>query len=327
MVMAQSLFIDIKARTPDCQIDVLAPAWTSALIDRMPQVSELHSTEFKHGKLSLRERFSLGKQLRTIAYTNAIVLPNSFKSALVPAIAKIPTRTGFVGEQRWGLLNDIRKLDKDSLAMTVQRFVALGLPAQTAPPDLRSLPTPQLEVTPKQVSEALDKNDLNSSKPVLVLCPGAEFGASKQWPDEHYAVLANHYLEQDWQVWLLGSDNDQAICSTINNRCQQKCQMLAGKTTLPEAIDLISCAKLVVSNDSGLMHIAAALKIPLVAIYGSTDPSHTPPLSDNHVIARLSLECSPCFKRECPLQHLNCLRQLMPTQVINLAEQQLLESK
>ena len=323
MVMAQSLFIDIKAREPDARIDVLAPTWSAALIDRMPQVSQLVSVNFKHGKLSLRERFNLGKHLRTEAYTNAIVLPNSFKSALVPAIAKIPTRTGFIGEQRWGLINDIRKLNKESLSMTVQRFISLGLPGNTAAPDSRSLPAPQLEVTPGQVSEVLEKNNLNTSKPILVLCPGAEFGASKQWPDEHYARLANHYLELGWQVWLLGSDKDLPICSSINNRCQQLCQTLAGKTTLPEAIDLISNAKLVVSNDSGLMHIAAALGIPLVAIYGSTDPSHTPPLSNNHSIARLNLDCSPCFKRECPLQHLNCLRQLMPAQVIELADQQL----
>jgi len=324
--MAQSLLIDIKARTPEAQIDVLAPAWCAALIDRMPQVSMLHSADFMHGKLSLGERLRLGKQLRANAYTDAIVLPNSFKSALVPAIAKIPTRTGFVGEQRWGLLNDIRQLNKTSLAMTVQRFVALGLPPESAPPDPRCIPAPLLEVTPQQVSVALEKNGLSTSRPVLALCPGAEFGASKQWPDEHYALLAQHYLDLGWQVWLLGSVKDLPICTTINNRCEQQCQILAGKTSLTEAIDLISCTKLVVSNDSGLMHIAAALQIPLVAIYGSTDPSHTPPLSNNHAIARLNLDCSPCFERECPLQHLNCLRQLMPAQVIELAEGQLVES-
>ena len=324
--MAQSLFIDIKQREPNAQIDVLAPTWTAALLDRMPQVSTLLSADFKHGKLSLGERLRIAKQLRLNAYTNAIVLPNSFKSALAPALAKIPTRTGFVGEPRWGLLNDIRKLNKSLLAMTVQRFIALGLPAQSPAPDLRSIPVPKIEVDAEQVSAVLDKNDLNTSQQILALCPGAEFGASKQWPDEHYAVVANHYLELGWQVWLLGSDKDLPICTTINNRSQQRCKILAGKTTLPEAIDLISCAQLVVSNDSGLMHIAASAQIPLIAIYGSTDPSHTPPLSNNHAIARLNLECSPCFKRECPLQHLDCLRQLLPAQVIELASHQLAES-
>lgn len=320
MVMAQSLFIDIKAREPSTQIEVLAPAWTAALIERMPQVSELISANFDHGKLSLGERVRLGKQLRSKSYTNAILLPNSLKSALVPAIAKIPLRTGFIGEQRWGLLNDIRKLDKAELPMTVQRFVSLGQAAQAIQRNLSSIPPPLLEVASEQVASVLDKNNLSCTTPVLALCPGAEFGASKQWPAEHYAVAAKHYLAQGWQVWLLGSDMDLAICETINSECQQQCQILAGKTTLPEAIDLISCARLVISNDSGLMHIAAALQVPLIAVYGSTDPSHTPPLSNNHAIARINLECSPCFERQCPLQHLNCLRELMPTQVIELAE-------
>ena len=162
MVMAQSLFIDIKQREPNAQIDVLAPTWTAALLDRMPQVSTLLSADFKHGKLSLGERLRIAKQLRLNAYTNAIVLPNSFKSALAPALAKIPTRTGFVGEQRWGLLNDIRKLNKSLLAMTVQRFIALGLPAQSPAPDLRSIPVPKIEVDAEQVSAVLDKNDLNT---------------------------------------------------------------------------------------------------------------------------------------------------------------------
>ena len=310
MVMAQSLFIDIKRREPNAQIDVLAPAWTGALIDRMPQVSNLVSADFQHGKLRLGERLRVGKQLRVNNYSNAIALPNSLKSALVPAVAKIPTRTGFVGEQRWGLLNDIRRLDKKLLPMTVQRFIALGLEKGAAVRDITSIPAPQLEVTDSNIQQVLRKNSLTAADKVLVLCPGAEFGASKKWPSGHFAQVAQHYLELGWQVWLMGSDNDIETCQTINQYTDQRCQLLAGKTSLPEAIDLIACASLVVSNDSGLMHIAAALQKPLVAVYGSTDPGHTPPLSDNHAITRLALDCSPCFKRQCPLGHLNCLNQL-----------------
>ncbi|MEM7358460.1 MAG: lipopolysaccharide heptosyltransferase II [Pseudomonadota bacterium] len=319
MVMAQSLFIDLKQRQPQAQIDVLAPAWTAALIDRMPEVSQLIEADFKHGKLSLGERFRLGRELRAHSYTHAIVLPNSLKSALVPAIAKIPVRTGFVGEQRWGLVNDIRRLDKSRLPMTVQRFIALGEDESSVPRPLPSVPAPSLKVAANDVSTVLEKYALNLSDPVLVLCPGAEFGASKQWPASHYAELANHYLAQGWQVWLMGSQNDLTICNEINSACHSAASVLAGKTSLPEAIDLISCASLVASNDSGLMHIAAALQRPLVAIYGSTDPGHTPPLSENHAIARLGLDCSPCFKRECPLQHLNCLRQLGVDRILDAA--------
>ncbi len=320
MVMAQSLFIDIKEREPTAQIDVLAPAWTAAMVDRMPQVSTLVAGNFNHGKLSLGERFSLGRSLRKEAYSDAILLPNSLKSALVPAIAKIPKRTGFVGEQRWGLVNDIRKLDKQVLPMTVQRFVALGLPKSSDPRPLDTIHAPKLVVDEGEVSTVRAKNELSVDSPILALCPGAEFGASKQWPTRYYAEVANHYLSQGWQVWLLGSDNDVRVCNEINSLTQKKSAVLAGRTTLPEAVDLISQASLAVSNDSGLMHIAAALQVPLVAVYGSTDPNHTPPLSANHAIARVDLECSPCFKRECPLQHLDCLNTLMPNLVLALAE-------
>lgn len=320
MVMAQSLFMDIKQREPESRIDVLAPAWTAALIDRMPQVSSLIEGNFNHGRLSLGERIRLGKSLRAQAYTNTILLPNSLKSALVPMVAKIPQRTGFIGEQRWGLLNDIRKLDKTKLPMTVQRFIALGLPPEAAVRELQSIPAPLLQVDQEQVAAILDKNELNTQKSILVLCPGAEFGASKQWPARHYAEVAREHLSKGWQVWLMGSEKDIPACEEIDQRCDAECVVLAGKTSLPEAIDLISLASLVVSNDSGLMHIAAALQIPLVAVYGSTDPGHTPPLSKNHAIARVGLPCSPCFKRECPLQHLDCLNTLLPSTVMQLSE-------
>jgi len=320
MVMAQSLLIDIKRREPECQIDILAPSWTAALTDRMPEVNELIAANFNHGKLSLGERIRLGKSLRHSEYSNAILLPNSLKSALVPAIAKISTRTGFVGEQRWGFLNDIRKLDKQALPMTVQRFVALGLEKDAQVRSIDSIPTPQLVVDQAAAQQVLESNGLSSDKQVLALCPGAEFGPSKQWPVNHYAAVANHYLAKGWQVWLLGSDKDQAVCQELDAITGGKTEVLAGKTSLPQAVDLMSFASLVVANDSGLMHIGAALQKPLVAVYGSTDPGHTPPLNKNHAIARLNLECSPCFKRECPLQHLDCLATLAPSKVLDLAE-------
>lgn len=320
MVMAQSLFIDIKQREPNCQIDVLAPAWTAALLDRMPEVTELIAGNFNHGKLSLGARIKLAKSLRSKAYTNAILLPNSLKSALIPVVAKIPTRTGFIGEQRWGLLNDIRKLDKRVIPMTVQRFVALGLESDVQVRSISSIPVPKLVVDQNAAASVLADNNLNTETKVLVLCPGAEFGPSKQWPIAHYAEVANHYLAQGWQVWQLGSDKDLQTCQELDAMTGHKTRVLAGKTSLPQAIDLMSLASLVVANDSGLMHIAAALQIPLVAVYGSTDPGHTPPLSKNHKIARLGLECSPCFKRECPLTHLNCLRDLLPNTVLSLME-------
>jgi len=318
MVMAQSLFIDILEREPESKIDVLAPAWTAALIDRMPQVSTLIAGNFNHGKLSLGERLRLGNELRNRGYTDAILLPNSLKSALVPAVAKIPKRTGFIGEQRWGFLNDIRRLDKKAIPMTVQRFVALGRVKGAPVRSVDSIPVPQLVVDPTAAQTVLEENNLGTSAKVLILCPGAEFGPSKQWPVARYAEVANHYLHQGWQVWQLGSDKDLSACQELDAITNHKTRVLAGKTSLPQAVDLMSFASLVIANDSGLMHIAAALQKPLVAVYGSTDPGHTPPLSKNHAIARLDLECSPCFKRECPLSHLDCLRKLSAEKVIEL---------
>ncbi len=320
MVMAQSLFMDIKQREPECQIDVLAPAWTAALLDRMPQVSELVAGNFNHGKLNLGDRIRLGRELRSKRYSNAILLPNSLKSALVPAIAKIPHRAGFIGEQRWGLLNDIRKLNKKAMPMTVQRFVALGLAKEAPVRTVDSIPVPQLVVDQAAAQAVLNQNYLTTDQKILVLCPGAEFGPSKQWPVAHYAEVANHYLQRGWQVWQLGSDKDLSTCQELDALTGHHTRVLAGKTSLPQAIDLMSFAALVIANDSGLMHIAAALQKKLVAVYGSTDPGHTPPLSKNHAIARLGLDCSPCFKRECPLHHLDCLRELLPASVIELGE-------
>lgn len=321
MVMAQALFIDLKQQDPSIEIAVLAPSWSAALLDRMPQVDSLVAAGFEHGKLGLGERLSVARSIRDHQFDRAIVLPNSLKSALVPALARIPVRTGFVGEQRWGLLNDIRRLDKHALPMTVQRFLALGEAPGSTTRALEKIPKPSLQVSSESVNEALQKYHLTKELPILVLCPGAEFGASKKWPEPHYAETANHYLKLGWQVWLMGSEKDRDSCHHINTLTNSNCVNLAGETSLPEAIDLISCASLTVSNDSGLMHIAAALQTPLIAIYGSTDPGHTPPLSNNHRIARLNLECSPCFKRECPLHHLDCLNNLTAQLVIEYANE------
>lgn len=311
MMMAQSLFILLKNSNPSFIIDVLAPAWSLPLLAHMPEVSDAIASPFKHGEAALRQRYLLGKSLRERRYERAIILPNSFKSALVPFWAGIPRRSGFVGEFRYGLVNDARKLDRKLLPKTVMRFASLGLAANQLLPE--EIPWPHLETDEKSVASSFKELGISDkSAPVLVLCPGAEYGPAKQWPASHFAVLANNHLDQGWQVWLLGSFQDAAICAEINSATFGKCNDLAGKTELGQVIDLMSQSSAIVSNDSGLMHIAAALDKPLVAIYGSTDPGFTPPLSKKVEILSLSLSCSPCFKRHCPLGHLNCLNKLDP---------------
>jgi heptosyltransferase-2 len=322
MVMAQSLFKTLRQQSPQATIDLLAPAWSAPLLQHMPEINQVIQAPFQHGRADLGKRLQLGRQLRSANYQWAIVLPNSWKSALVPFWARIPRRTGYIGEQRWGLINDIRRLERDRLPMTVQRFVALARSRDQPPPSQASIPVPELMVDQDDVNAALTAMQLPApDRPILMLCPGAEFGPAKQWPAEHYAQVALQYLSRDWTVWLMGSQHDTQAAAQITALSAAGCVDLTGRTSLAQAIDLISLASLVVSNDSGLMHVAAALGRPLVAVYGSSDPSVTPPMTPNSTVVTLNLSCSPCFKRRCPLGHLRCLRDLTPAAVAAAAEQ------
>ena len=318
MVMAQTLFIAIKQQYPDAIIDILAPAWSLPIIERMPEVRRGIDMPLGHGKLNLGVRKTLGQSLQSEGYTHAITLPGSFKSALVPFWAKIRHRIGWRGEMRYGLLNDLRILDKAKYPLMVSRYVALAYPKNA---QLPPLPKPCFKVNPNNVHKALKAYGLNDQKPILALCPGAEFGPSKRWPAAHFAEVAQAKIAQGWQVWLFGSEKDAPgnhdILQGLPVASQSECINLAGRTTLADAVDLMSLAKAVVSNDSGLMHIAAALNRPLVAVYGSTSAEHTPPMNDQKEILSLNLECSPCFKRDCPLRHGNCMKQLEPVRVLN----------
>jgi len=315
MVMAQSLLIALKRRHPHSQIDVLAPVWTFALLDKMPEVSRaLAMPPLARGQFGLRERIKLGKSLRAHRYDQAILLPNTWKSALIPLFARIPLRTGYTGECRWGLLNDVRRLDKTVFTQTVQRFVALA--ESSEPSTAPECPAPQLRVNAEIRQQTVDKFALQAQGKVLALCPGAEYGDAKRWPAAHYAELARLKHQEGWQVWLFGSSKDSPVAAEINRLSHDACIDLTGKTSLGEAVDLLSLADMVVSNDSGLMHVAAALNKKLIAIYGSSDPHFTPPLSANARIISLNLDCSPCFKRECPLGHLHCLVNITPQQII-----------
>ncbi|MFL6622670.1 MAG: lipopolysaccharide heptosyltransferase II [Sulfurifustis sp.] len=320
MVMAQSLFKLLKLRRPECEIDVLAPAWTASLLAHMPEVRHALPLPFRHGELKLGERMRIGRELRARGYDQAIVLPGSLKSAVVPFVAGIAKRTGFRGEWRYGLLNDVRQLDRARLPRMVDRFVTLGLePGESLPAEV---PAPHLVVKPKDVAAALARLGIpEPSRPILGLCPGAEYGPAKRWPVEYYAEVARKRIAQGWHVWLFGSERDASVTGEINRLTERGCLDLAGRTTLAEAIDLLSLTTAVVTNDSGLMHVAAALRRPLVAIFGSSDPGHTPPLGTRAEVVYLGLSCSPCFERECPLGHLRCLYDIPPERTLSALDE------
>ncbi len=319
MVMAQSLLMLLKHEQPNVELDVIVPAWCQPLLTRMPEVRQSLVSPFKHGELNLTKRYQLGKQLRSNHYDHAIVLPNSFKSALLPYFANIPKRTGWLGESRYGLLNDARRLNKPKYPIMVQRYAALAYPPHAKLP--QQVPRPCLQVPEEDLLNSLAKHQLIANgKPILALCPGAEFGPSKRWPKTHYAKVAATQLKAGWAVWLFGSVKDKVLTDQINQATGDLCVNLAGATTLLEAVDLLSQAKVVISNDSGLMHIAAALNRPLIALYGSTPKDFMPPLSDRAMVLSLNLSCQPCIKRQCPLGHLRCLKDLKPAMVLAALE-------
>jgi len=313
-VLAQPLFMRLHERDPQLHLDVLAPPWTAATLERMPQVREVIINPFRHGELKVFARRRLGLALKSRGYDRAIVLPNSLKSALPPFFASIPVRSGYRGEMRAGVLNDVRRLDEKRLPLMVERFAALAEEPRAPLP--RPLPRPHLRTDTANRSRLLAKLGLSTERPVIAFCPGAEYGPAKRWPAEHYAALADRIGSAGGQVWIVGSPKDKEIADAILGAAHTSAlRNLCGDTALGDAIDLLAGVALVVTNDSGLMHVAAALDRPLIALYGSSSPAFTPPLAPDAAILSLGLECSPCFERECPLGHLRCLRDLLPDRV------------
>ena len=311
MVIAQALFKRMKAEMPERALDVLAPAWSLPIVARMPEIRRGIASQTGHGEFGLGKRRQIAKTLRDEGYEQAIVLPRSFKAALIPWLAGIPTRTGYRGESRFFIINDRRPFDKAVLDQTVKRFVALGGSEGST---FDSIPEPALAVSEQHQGRLLKALSLTTERPVVAMMPGAEYGPAKCWPLEHFAELARALDQHGYTVWVLGSAKDAAAGEVIAE--QSGARNLCGKTSLEDAIDLLALCQQVVSNDSGLMHIAAAVGSHVHSIYGSSSPEFTPPLTAKCNIHYLGLDCSPCFKRECPLGHLNCLNGIAPAVIL-----------
>ncbi len=317
-ILSQSLLVPLAAQRPAPEIDVFGPKWVLPVYRRMPEVRDTIENPFAHGELALGQRRQVGKRLARRGYSHAYVLPNSFKSALVPWFAGIASRTGYTGEMRYGLLTDRRTLDKQALPLMAERFAWL---AQRPGSELeRPITKPHLQVQPGEFAATCERRELPLPHRLACFCPGAEYGPAKRWPTAHFAQLARQLAARGYTVWLLGSAADKPTGDDIVEASGHSATNFCGLTSLDEAIILLSAAQIVVTNDSGLMHVAAALDRPTIAIYGSSSPEFTPPLSAAARVVKMDIACSPCFARKCPLGHFDCMTKLQPATVMEHIE-------
>jgi heptosyltransferase-2 len=329
MIMAHGLISYLKSKRPDDPIHMLAPSWSLEVARRMPEVDQVIELPFDHGELKLKERWAFARKLRFSRYHRAFVLPNSLKSALIPAMAGIPRRIGWRGEYRYKLLTDLRILHEARFPRMIDRYMALGFPANLA---LSANQLPEAPLFPRLTMDEASQANLVSNHGLdparlVALCPGAEFGPAKQWPLDRFSDLATRLIDAGHQVILLGSPNDaddvERLIDQVAKAKRKSLVNLAGLTSIPEAVDLIGLSKVVVTHDSGLMHVAAATGRPLVALFGPSSPAHTPPLSDTAVTLTHPVPCHPCFERECPLTHQACLSELSVDEVFEALLQQI----
>ncbi len=316
-VLSEPLVAVMREPLEEPIVDVLVPPWCAPVYARMRGIGSIIENPLAHGELGLGRRRALAREVRARGFTRAFILPNSFKSALIPWFAGIPRRTGYAGEGRRALLTETRRLDPKAFPRLVDRFVALAVPKGRLVP---TPPAPVLVPNAANAYAAMRALTLSTHRRIAILCPGAEYGPAKRWPAEHFIGLAQRLRDEGYAVWLVGSPNDQAAALPIASAVAGV-RDLTGRTDLGTAIDLLSLASVVVSNDSGLMHAAAAVGRPLVALFGSSSPAYTPPLSELAHVAKIDIACSPCFQRECPLGHFKCMRELDVEVVHDLARQ------
>ena len=311
LIISQSLLKYLKKEYPNCQIDMIVRPELTNLAKMMPEVKNIYPLDIKHKEFGLIKRHILAKEIKKHLYSTSIILPNSFKSAIIPWLANIPVRIGYNRELRLFLLNKKYSLIKHKDSM-VNRYLKL------ADGSYSDVIRPSLLINGDSSKLISRKYLINNSKKNIVLCPEAEYGSAKRWPINKWMQLANFYKEKDYNVYFLGKNKSLEI-KYQNILKKDSIISLLGKTSLEEAAYILSIVDLVVTNDSGLMHIAASVNTNLISIFGSSSPFYTPPLMKDQFgeVIYKALTCSPCFKRECPLQHLNCLNNISSEEILD----------
>ena len=308
IVMSQTLLKRVKSENPNTEIDILVNSTFKSLVERMPEINKAVILDCGHKELGLLKRLNLSRRIKG-NYDQSIVLSRSIKSALIPYLAKIPIRTGELGESRYILINDLKKFTKEDRRKTAFRYVSMFSKKEEV---LDEKYYPSLQPDPENIKILSDKYKLNLDRKIIIFAPGAAFGPSKMWPVEKFKELGEK-LNKDFFILILGSNNEKGIGDKIvtNNNMINLC----GETAITDAVDLMHVSEFCVSNDSGLMHLASATNTKSISIYGATSPELTPPLTSNKEIHYRGISCSPCFEKKCKYGHYNCLVEIQADDV------------
>jgi len=308
IVMSQTLLKRVKSENPNTEIDILVNSTFKSLVERMPEINKAVILDSGHKELGLLKRLNLARRIKG-NYDQSIVLSRSIKSALIPFFAKIPIRTGELGESRYILINDLKKFTKEDRRKTAFRYVSMFSKKEEV---LDEKYYPSLQSDPENIEILSDKYKLNLDKKIIIFAPGAAFGPSKMWPVEKFKELGGK-LNKDFFILILGSNNEKNIGDKIVTN--KNMINLCGETSITDAVDLMHISEFCVSNDSGLMHLASATNTKSISIYGATSPELTPPLTSNKEIHYRGISCSPCFEKKCKYGHYNCLVEIQADDV------------
>ena len=315
LIITQSFLKYLKNLYPDSVIDLVSRKGFISLLKLMPEIDNIYEIDIKHGKLDLIKRYKFSQVVKENNYTESFVLTNSFKSALIPWFANIPTRVGFLGEGRFFLLNKICKQKKENQIM-INKFLDLVNGQYNI--DIK----PKLKLDKIKLNSVIKKFFIKNNSKNIILCPDAEYGSAKRWPEKKWVDLSIDLQKKERNIYILGKNNKLRTYFDKNILNASNIVSLIGQTSLEEAIYLLAACDLVITNDSGLMHVATAADTRTIVIYGSSSPQYTPPLTNDekYKIVYKNLSCSPCFKRRCPLNHLNCLTKISVKEILHTAE-------